>query len=71
MELNFVKTRLKFKFGVNLQSFSHELCLYITRFGGDRRVKKIVRELKWSGSGLSVIVLESENGNKGHCIRRE
>ena len=34
-ELNFVKTRLKFKFGVNPQppqSFSYELCLYITRF---------------------------------------
>ena len=27
-------------------------------------VKTIVREPKWSGSGLSVIVLESENGNK-------
>ena len=31
-ELNFVKTGLKCKFGVNPQSFSHELCLYITRF---------------------------------------
>ena len=30
VELNFVKTGLKFKFGVNPQSFSHEpLCLYI------------------------------------------
>jgi len=28
-------------------------------------VKKIVQEPKWSGSSLSVIVLESENGNKG------
>ena len=28
-------------------------------------MKKIVREPKWSGSGLSVIVLESESGNKG------
>ena len=32
VKLNFVKTGLKFKFGVNPQSFSHELCLYITRF---------------------------------------
>ena len=32
VELNFVKIGLKSKFGVNLQSFSHELCLYITRF---------------------------------------
>ena len=31
-KLNFVKTGLKSKFGVNPQSFSHELCLYITRF---------------------------------------
>ena len=30
--LYFVKAGLKFKFGVNPQSFSHELCLYITRF---------------------------------------
>ena len=30
--LNFVKTELKCKFGVNPLSFSHELCLYITRF---------------------------------------
>ena len=31
-------------------------------------MKKIVREPKWNGSGLSLIVLESvesENGNKG------
>ena len=27
MELNFVKTGLKYKVGVNPQSFSHELCL--------------------------------------------
>ena len=27
-------------------------------------MKKIVRELKWSWSSPSVIVLESENGNK-------
>ena len=33
--------------------------------GGDRRVKKIVREPKWSRSSQSVIVLESEDGNKG------
>ena len=32
MQLNFVKTGLKFKFGVNPQFFSHELCLYITKF---------------------------------------
>ena len=31
-ELDFVKTRLKCKFGVNQQSFSHELCQYIMRF---------------------------------------
>ena len=27
--------------------------------------EKIMQEPKWSGSGLSVIVLESENENKG------
>ena len=32
VKLNFVKTGLKFEFGVNPQSFSHELGLYITRF---------------------------------------
>ena len=32
VKLNFVKTGLKCKFGVNPQSFSHELRLYITRF---------------------------------------
>ena len=32
VKLNFVKTGLKFEFAVNPQSFSHELCLYITRF---------------------------------------
>ena len=31
-ELNFVTTGLKSKFGVNPQFFSHEQCLYITRF---------------------------------------
>ena len=36
VELNFVKTGLKCKFGVNPQSFSHELCLYITRFPARR-----------------------------------
>ena len=29
VELNFVKTGLKCKFGVNPQSFSHELSLYV------------------------------------------
>ena len=33
--------------------------------GSDRRVKNIVREPKWSRSSQSVIVLESEDGNKG------
>ena len=28
-------------------------------------MKKIVQEPRWSGSGLSVIMLERENGNKG------
>ena len=37
----------------------------LVRLGGDRHVKKIVQEPKWSGSGLSMIVLESKNGNKG------
>ena len=37
VELNFVKTGLKFKFGVNPQSFSHELCPYITRFSSCSR----------------------------------
>ena len=39
--------------------------MVLVRLGGDSRVKRIVREPKWSGSGLSMIVLESENGNKG------
>ena len=38
VELNFVKTGLKSKFGVNPQFFSHELCLYITRFQSSDRV---------------------------------
>ena len=37
----------------------------LVRPGGDRRVKKIVREPKWSRSSPSVIMLESEDGNKG------
>ena len=44
------------------QTTSH---VVLVRRGGDRRVKKIVREPKWSRSSPSVIVLESENGNKG------
>ena len=32
VELNFVKTGLRSKFGVSPQFFSHEVCLYITRF---------------------------------------
>ena len=39
--------------------------LVLVGAGGDRRVKKIVREPKWSRSSQSVIVLESEDGNKG------
>ena len=39
--------------------------MVLVRPGGDRRVKKIVREPKWSRSSTSVIVLESEDGNKG------
>ena len=34
VELNLVKTGLKYKLGVNPQYFSHELCPYITRFAG-------------------------------------
>ena len=36
-KLNLVKTGLKSKFGV---IFSHELCLYITRFGAPRAGKR-------------------------------
>ena len=32
--------------------------------GGDRHVKKIVREPKWSRNSPSVIMVESEDGNK-------
>ena len=39
--------------------------LVLVRSGGDQRVKKITREPKWSRSGPSVIMLESESGNKG------
>ena len=39
--------------------------MVLVRAGGDRRVKKVVREPKWSRSSPSVIVLESEDGNKG------
>ena len=42
MKLNFVKTGLKFEFGVNPQSFSHELCLYITRFDIRLRLTKFL-----------------------------
>ena len=44
-----------------------EQALYYTvlvRPRGDRRVKKNVREPKWGTSSPSVIVLESEDGNK-------
>ena len=44
--------------------------MVLVRLGGDRHVKKIVREPKWSGSGLSVIVLEGENGNKGTLYQK-
>ena len=44
------------------QTTSH---VVLVRSGGDRRVKKIVQEPKWSRNSPSVIVLESENGNKG------
>jgi len=43
----------------------------VRRLGGDRRVKKIVLKPKWSGSGLSMIVLESENGNKRDTASEE
>ena len=33
--------------------------------GGDQRVKNIVRKPKWSGSSPSIIMLESEDRNKG------
>ena len=36
----------------------------LARPGGDRRVKKIVREPKWSRRSPSMIVLESKDGNK-------
>ena len=38
--------------------------MVLVRPGGDRRLKKIVRKRKWSMSSPSVIVLESEDGNK-------
>ena len=47
------------------QTTSH---VVLVRPGGDGRVKKIVREPKWSRSSPSVIVLESEDGNKGTLI---
>ena len=36
--------------------------MLLVRHGGDRHVKKIVREPKWGTSSPSVIVLESVNG---------
>ena len=36
----------------------------LVRAEGDRRVQKIVQEPKWGTSSPSVIVLESEDGNK-------
>ena len=44
--------------------------MVLVRLGGEQRVKKIVQELKWSGSSLSVIVLKSENGNKGKLYQK-
>ena len=41
------------------------------RPGGDRRVKKIVREPKWGTSSPSVIVVESEDGNKETLHQKE
>ena len=38
VKLNLVKTGLKSKFGVN---FSHELCLYITRFSREARLWRV------------------------------
>ena len=40
-KLNFLKTGLKSKFGVNPYFFPHELYLYITRFGSDFRGDRI------------------------------
>ena len=42
------------------QTSSH---VVVIQPGGDRRMKKIVREPKWNRSSPSVIVLESKNGN--------
>ena len=39
--------------------------MVVVQPGDDRHVTKIVREPKWSRSSPSVIVLESEDGNKG------
>ena len=44
VKLNLVRTGLKSKFGVNRNFFSHELCLYITRFVTS------IRELLKTGS---------------------
>ena len=38
--------------------------MVLVRPGGNRRVKKIVREPEWGTSSPSVIVLESKDGNK-------
>ena len=38
--------------------------MVLVRPGGDGRLKKIVQKWKWSMSSPSVIVLESEDGNK-------
>ena len=37
----------------------------LVRPGSDQRVKKIVQEPNWSRSSPSVIMVESENGNRG------
>ena len=47
VELNFVKTGLKCKFGVNPQLFSHELCLYTTRFVQIHTHARFPRRKKW------------------------
>ena len=53
VKLNFAKTGLKFTFGVNPHSFSHDLCLYITRFVP--RPRPAFRRLQYGKAGEGLV----------------
>ena len=59
--VKFRKDRVKFKFGVNPQSFFHELCLYITRF------RVLQAKKSWAGPGYEASQ-RGEGGASNACF---